>query len=172
MRLVETLEDVARLGIRSPETLAFVTQARLSMDDTARVIQALRERFPRIAGPRKNDICYATQNRQDAVKALARRCQSVLVVGSPNSSNSNRLREIAEQAGAAAHLIDGPQDLRREWLEDVAEIGLTAEASAPEVLVAEVVARLRAWGATSVEEARGRPEQVVFALPRALQARA
>ncbi len=169
IHLVETVADVARLEIRRPETLAFVTQTTLSMDDTARVIEALRARFPRVAGPRKNDICYATQNRQDAVKALARRCQVVLVVGSPNSSNSNRLREMAEQAGAAAYLIDGPDDLKRAWFEGVAEVGLTAGASAPEILVAEVVARLHAWGAGPVEEAGGRPEQVVFALPKALQ---
>jgi 4-hydroxy-3-methylbut-2-enyl diphosphate reductase len=170
IHLVETAEDVARLEIRHPETLAFVTQTTLSMDDTARVIDALRARFPSISGPKKNDICYATQNRQDAVKALARHCEVVLVVGSPNSSNSNRLREIAEQAGAEAYLIDGPMDLRREWLEGIERIGLTAGASAPEVLVSEVVARLQAWGAEAAEEAAGRQERVVFALPKALQA--
>jgi len=169
IHLVETAEDVSGLEIHRPNTLAFVTQTTLSMDDTARVINALRHRFPSISGPKKNDICYATQNRQDAVKALAQRCEVVLVVGSPNSSNSNRLREIAKQAGAVAHLIDGPVDLRREWLEGIERIGLTAGASAPDVLVSEVVARLQSWGAETVEEAAGRPERVVFALPRALQ---
>jgi 4-hydroxy-3-methylbut-2-enyl diphosphate reductase len=168
VHLVETADDVGRLEIRHPETLAFVTQTTLSIDDTERVIEALRARFPQISGPKKNDICYATQNRQDAVKALARRCPVVLVVGSPNSSNSNRLREIAKQVGAAAYLIDGPQDLEQEWFAGVSDVGLTAGASAPEILVSEVVARLSAWGAEGVEEAQGRQEEVVFALPKAL----
>jgi 4-hydroxy-3-methylbut-2-enyl diphosphate reductase len=169
IHLVETPADVEALEVADADNLAFVTQTTLSMDDTARVIDALRGRFPGISGPRKDDICYATQNRQDAVKELAGRCDLVLVVGSPNSSNSNRLREIAEKAGVPAHLIDGPEDLQSEWLEGVETIGLTAGASAPEVLVADVVERLRACGAEEVTESAGRQERVVFALPKALQ---
>jgi len=168
VHLVETAEDVTRLDIGRPNKVAFVTQTTLSMNDTHKVVQALQERFPGILGPKKNDICYATQNRQDAVKELARRCDLVLVVGSPNSSNSNRLREIAEKSGAAAHLIDGPEDIRREWLEGRQRIGVTAGASAPEILVTKVVERLREWGADSVRESPGIQEQVVFALPREL----
>ena len=168
--LVETPEDVEGLLIRNPEALAFVTQTTLSMDDTARVIEALRRRFPTIQGPRKDDICYATQNRQDAVTRLAARCDLVLVVGSPNSSNSNRLKEIAEKHGRQAHLIDGPEDIRRDWLDRVATVGVTAGASAPEVLVESVIRQLQAWGADGVEEDDGRPETVVFALPKNLLA--
>ena len=166
--LVETPADVDRLAVRNPARLAFVTQTTLSMDDTARVIEALQRRFPEIRGPRKDDICYATQNRQDAVTRLSRHCDLVLVVGSPNSSNSNRLKEIAEKQGRAAYLIDGPQDIRREWLDGVDVIGLTAGASAPEVLVESVIAQLRGWGAGDVEQDDGEPETVVFALPRNL----
>ncbi|MGD2083611.1 MAG: 4-hydroxy-3-methylbut-2-enyl diphosphate reductase [Chromatiales bacterium] len=169
IHLVERPEDVVELEVGDSDNLAFVTQTTLSMDDTARVIDALRDRFPRISGPRKDDICYATQNRQDAVKELAGRCDLVLVVGSPNSSNSNRLREIAQKAGKPAYLVDGPEDVRREWLEGVDTIGLTAGASAPEVLVEDVVKRLRDWGADKVTESAGRQERVVFALPKALQ---
>jgi 4-hydroxy-3-methylbut-2-enyl diphosphate reductase len=166
--LVETPEDVDGLVVHNPEELAFVTQTTLSMDDTARVIAALQQRFPAIQGPRKDDICYATQNRQDAVTRLADKCDLVLVVGSVNSSNSNRLKEIAEKRGRAAYLIDGPDDIRREWLDGVQTIGLTAGASAPEVLVESVVERLQAWGAGDVRNDAGEPETVVFALPRNL----
>ncbi len=166
--LVETPEDVAQLRIKHPHQLAFATQTTLSMDDTARVIEALQARFPDISGPRKDDICYATQNRQDAVKRLAARCDLVLVVGSPNSSNSNRLRELAEKQGKPAYLIDGAADIRRDWLAGVETIGITAGASAPEVLVERVIAQLQAWGAAEVEQDLGQPEQVVFALPRSL----
>ncbi len=166
--LVETPDDVDGLPVNNPANLAYVTQTTLSVDDTARVIDALRSRFPKISGPKKDDICYATQNRQDAVKRLAEFCDVVLVVGSPNSSNSNRLREIAEKMGRAAYLIDGAQDIRREWLRDESTIGITAGASAPEVLVDRVVERLREWGAETVNEDQGTPEQVVFALPKSL----
>jgi 4-hydroxy-3-methylbut-2-enyl diphosphate reductase len=166
--LVETPEDVAQLQVKRPEQIAFVTQTTLSMDDTARVIDALQARFPEIQGPKRNDICYATQNRQDAVKRLAAGCDLVLVVGSPNSSNSNRLREIAEKHGKPAYLIDGAEDIRREWLDGVDTIGITAGASAPEVLVERVIARLQAWGAGEVIQDAGEPEQVVFALPKNL----
>jgi 4-hydroxy-3-methylbut-2-enyl diphosphate reductase len=166
--LVETPQDVADLSIRNPEELAFVTQTTLSMHDTALVIDALQRRFPSIRGPKKDDICYATQNRQDAVTRLAINCDLVLVVGSPNSSNSNRLKEIAEKQQRPAYLIDGPEDIRREWLSGVRTIGLTAGASAPEVLVESVIQQLQQWGADSVEEDSGEPETVVFALPKNL----
>jgi len=169
IHLVETPEDVLQLDIAQPERLAFVTQTTLSMDDTAQVIDALKARFPNIAGPKKNDICYATQNRQDAVKDLALRCDLVLVVGSLNSSNSNRLKEIAEKRGTPSYLIDGADDIRREWVNDRQLIGVTAGASAPAVLVNEVIARLRSWGVEGVEEGVGREEKVVFSLPRELQ---
>jgi 4-hydroxy-3-methylbut-2-en-1-yl diphosphate reductase len=168
--LVERPEDVARLPVKNPARLAFVTQTTLSIDDATKVIAALRGRFPHIQGPRKDDICYATQNRQDAVKELARSCRLVLVVGSPNSSNSNRLREIAEASGANARLIDGAADIRPEWLAGVEWVGVTAGASAPEVLVEEVIARLREWGAQRVESLSAREEKVVFSLPRELTA--
>jgi 4-hydroxy-3-methylbut-2-enyl diphosphate reductase len=168
VRLVETIADVAALEVHDPERLAYVTQTTLSMDDTQAIVAALRERFPAIRGPKKSDICYATQNRQDAVKALAERCDLVLVVGSANSSNSNRLRELAERQGCRGHLIDGPDDIQPEWLAGTQRIGLTAGASAPEVLVEQVIERLRAWGAVAVEEQPGVSEQVVFALPREL----
>jgi len=166
--LVETPQDVAELPVKDPAHLAFVTQTTLSMDDTARVIDALRERFPLIQGPRKDDICYATQNRQDAVKRLSQHCDLMLVVGSPNSSNSNRLKEIALKQGKASYLIDGPEDIRREWLDGVETIGVTAGASAPEVLVESVIQRLRDWGISHVQEDGGTPETVVFALPKGL----
>jgi 4-hydroxy-3-methylbut-2-enyl diphosphate reductase len=168
IHLVETVDDVARLDIRDPTHVAFVTQTTLSMDDTVVIIDALRARFSEIVGPKRNDICYATQNRQDAVKDLAQKCDLVLVVGSPNSSNSNRLKEIAIKLGKPSYLIDGPDDIRAEWLEGVETIGLTAGASAPEVLVGQVVERLQAWGATTVEENVGKPEQVTFGLPKNL----
>jgi 4-hydroxy-3-methylbut-2-enyl diphosphate reductase len=153
IHLVETSADVDGLVIRKPDEVAFVTQTTLSMHDTAQVIAALQRRFPKIKGPRKDDICYATQNRQDAVTRLAQQCDLVLVVGSPNSSNSNRLKEIAEKQQRPAYLIDGPEDIRREWLEGVRIIGLTAGASAPEVLVENVILQLRDWGAETCEEA-------------------
>jgi 4-hydroxy-3-methylbut-2-enyl diphosphate reductase len=167
--LVETAEDVASLAVRDPSRLAYVTQTTLSVDDTARVVAALMQRFPDITAPRKDDICYATQNRQDAVKDLARRSAVVLVVGSPNSSNSNRLREVAEGQGIPAYMIDGPDDIERDWLRDCAIVGITAGASAPEVLVHQVVERLRSWGATGPSELSGRSERMVFALPRELR---
>ncbi len=167
--LVENEDDVARLHVNNPDTLAFVTQTTLSMDDTSRVIDALREKFPAISGPRKDDICYATQNRQDAVKQLASDCDVVLVVGSPNSSNSNRLRELADRMGTPAYLIDGAADLKREWFAENACVGVTAGASAPEVLVQEVIAQLRDWGALVAEELDGRQENVTFSMPKELR---
>ncbi len=167
--LVEDEADVERLPVRDPQRLAFVTQTTLSMDDTSRVIDALRARFPAIGGPRKDDICYATQNRQDAVKQLAGESDVVLVVGSPNSSNSNRLRELAERIGTPAYLIDGAEDLRQEWFAGVGRIGITAGASAPEVLVQGVIDQLRAWGADVTLELEGRPENVTFSMPRELR---
>ncbi len=169
MYLVETPADVAALPVRQPEEIAFVTQTTLSVDDTVRVIDALRARFPAIQGPRKDDICYATQNRQDAVKSLAGRCDMFLVVGSPNSSNSNRLRELAEQQGVPAYLVDDAGQIERSWLDGRQCIGLTAGASAPEALVRAVVDRLCDWGAEVAEESQGRSEKVTFSLPRALQ---
>ena len=167
--LVEKPEDVASLQIRDPAKLAFVTQTTLSVDDTQKIVQALRARFPDLASPRKEDICYATQNRQDAVKRLAERCDLILVVGSPTSSNSNRLREIAAKVGIPGYLIDGPDDLQREWFADKKAVGITAGASAPEVLVQRVVARVREWGGDSPEEIAGEAEHVVFSLPRELR---
>ncbi len=168
--LVETVEDVARLVVQHPEKLAYVSQTTLSMDDTAGIIQALRERFPQIQGPKKNDICYATQNRQDAVKALAEKCDVVLVVGSTNSSNSNRLREVAERRGVPAYLIDNEDEIESAWLEGKNNIGLTAGASAPCELVENVISRLnRDWGVEIVNEDRGSQETVVFPLPKALK---
>ncbi len=169
IHLVETVEDVAGLAVADPGNLAFVTQTTLSVDDTRQIIAALQERFPGIQGPRRDDICYATQNRQDAVRRLAAECDLVLVVGSPNSSNSNRLRELAEKVGVPAHLIDGADDIRSEWLSGRERIGLTAGASAPESLVQGVVARLRELGAVSVQELDGKPEDIVFALPKELR---
>ncbi|MCL5041432.1 MAG: 4-hydroxy-3-methylbut-2-enyl diphosphate reductase [Gammaproteobacteria bacterium] len=167
--LVEDEADVAALQVRDPERLAFVTQTTLSMDDTARVIDALRTRFPSINGPRKDDICYATQNRQDAVKQLAADCDLVLVVGSPNSSNSNRLRELSERMGTPAYLIDGAAEIQRDWLAGVNTIGVTAGASAPDVLVREVIQHLHSWGATGAEELAGREENIVFSMPKELR---
>ncbi len=166
--LVETPDDVERLQVRNPAQLAYVSQTTLSMDDTSQVIDALRVRFPKIHGPRKDDICYATQNRQDAVKELADRSDLLLVVGSKNSSNSNRLRELAARRGIPAYLIDGPEDLCREWLDGAERIGLTAGASAPETLVQQVIDRLVEWGAAAPQELKGREEKVVFTLPKDL----
>ena len=167
--LVETPEDVAGLEVRDPARLAFVSQTTLSVDDTARVVEALRARFPDLSSPRREDICYATQNRQDAVKKLLEACEVLVVVGSPASSNSNRLREIAEKKGVRGYLVDGPDDLRREWFEGKRVVGVTAGASAPEILVQTVIARLQEWGGASVEEVQGRPESVVFSLPKTLR---
>ncbi|MCP5159619.1 MAG: 4-hydroxy-3-methylbut-2-enyl diphosphate reductase [Gammaproteobacteria bacterium] len=169
MYLVETVEDVLTLEVRDPTELAYVTQTTLSVDDTARIVTALRARFPTIQGPRKDDICYATQNRQDAVKDLSRDCELLLVVGSRNSSNSNRLRELAEKESAPAQLIDGPDDIDPAWLLGKTTIGVTAGASAPEVLVQQVIARLRELGAKTIVESAGREENVVFPLPKELR---
>ncbi|MBR9755956.1 4-hydroxy-3-methylbut-2-enyl diphosphate reductase [Cobetia sp. 4B] len=171
IHLVEDEPDVARLEVKDPEQLAFVTQTTLSMDDTARVIDALRERFPAIQGPRKDDICYATQNRQDAVRMLAEACDVVLVVGSPNSSNSNRLRELAERMQTPAWLIDDAQQIEASWLEGIGSIGITAGASAPEVLVQGVIDRLMALGASAPEELEGQEENIVFSMPKELKER-
>jgi 4-hydroxy-3-methylbut-2-enyl diphosphate reductase len=168
MHLVETPEDVAALEVRSPEKLAYVTQTTLSVDDARTMVEALKARFPSIRGPKKDDICYATQNRQDAVKFMAPQCDVVIVVGSPNSSNSNRLREVAEHMGAQAYMVDTAADLRPEWIAGKRRIGVTAGASAPEVLVNELVARLKALGAQSVRALEGINETVVFTLPRGL----
>ncbi|MFN7552694.1 MAG: 4-hydroxy-3-methylbut-2-enyl diphosphate reductase [Pseudomonadota bacterium] len=169
IHLVESPDDVATLEPTDPAKLAFSTQTTLSVDEARDVIAALRARFPLIEGPRHDDICYATQNRQDAVRELAARCDAVLVIGSPNSSNSNRLRELAERQGVRSYLIDGPQDIRREWVEGKGAVGVTAGASAPETLVQAVVERLREWGAAEVRDLEGQPEDVVFALPKELR---
>ena len=168
MYLVETEADVAKLVVRDPQKLAYVTQTTLSIDDAARVIAALKARFPGIVGPKKDDICYATQNRQDAVKIMAPRCDVVIVVGSPNSSNSNRLREVARNLGREAYLVDSADELRPEWIAGKRSIGVTAGASAPEVLVREVVARLQSLGAARVRELEGINETITFPLPKGL----
>src|SRR5437867_405260 len=167
MHLVETVEDVAQLSPGS-DKLAYVTQTTLSVDDAAAIIGALKARFPRIAGPKKDDICYATQNRQDAVKFMAPQCDVVIVVGSPNSSNSNRLREVSENMGVPAYMVDSADELRPEWIAGQRRVGVTAGASAPEVLVNELIARLKALGAQSVRPLEGITERVVFSLPREL----
>ena len=168
MYLVESVKDVERLEVKNPEFLAFVTQTTLSVDDTSEVIDALRRRFPKIVGPKKEDICYATQNRQDAVKKLTSDCDLILVVGSQNSSNSTRLMEISQKKGVPAYLIDNVTEIRREWLDGKRNIGVTAGASAPEVLVEEVIDQLQKWGVENVMEAPGIRESVVFSLPREL----
>ncbi|HEX9397677.1 MAG TPA: 4-hydroxy-3-methylbut-2-enyl diphosphate reductase, partial [Burkholderiales bacterium] len=162
IHLVETIEDVAVLQVKSPQALAYVTQTTLSVDDATSIIGALKARFPGIRGPKRDDICYATQNRQDAVKFMAPQCDVVIVVGSPNSSNSNRLREVAEHIGARAYMVDSAADLRPEWIAGKRRIGVTAGASAPEVLVSELVERLKALGAESVRPLDGITERVVF----------
>ncbi|MDH5190308.1 MAG: 4-hydroxy-3-methylbut-2-enyl diphosphate reductase [Gammaproteobacteria bacterium] len=169
MYLVETPADVEKLQVNDPDNLAFVTQTTLSVDDTNDVMDALRKRFPNIVGPKKDDICYATQNRQDAVKALAQKSDLVLVVGSPNSSNSNRLKEVAERAGKQARLIDNASYIEKGWLEGCETIGITAGASAPEILVQEVIEKLKEYGAEITEEDDGQRENVVFTLPKVLQ---
>ena len=169
IHLVESVGDVQKLEIRDPERLAFVTQTTLSVDDTAEIVTALRARFSALATPRKEDICYATQNRQDAVKNLLEKCDVLLVVGSRTSSNSNRLRELADRAGMPGYLIDGPEDLRREWFDGKQAVGVTAGASAPELLVQQVVDKLRSWGGEAPNETVGREEKVFFTLPRELR---
>lgn len=171
MYLVEDIADVQQLQVMHPDKLSYVTQTTLSMDDTARVIEALRTRFPAIEGPRRDDICYATQNRQDAVRELSGKADVVLVVGSPNSSNSNRLRELAEQQGVPGYLLDSPEQIQQAWLEGKNIVGVTAGASAPEVLVQQVIARLKETGAGKVMEQLGRVENVTFALPKELRPR-
>lgn len=167
--LVEDIDDVAALHIDQPENVAYTTQTTLSVDDTRSVIEALRSKYPAMQGPKNDDICYATQNRQDAVRELAARCDLVLVVGSINSSNSNRLRELAEREGVAAYLIDGAIEINPAWVQDRKRIGVTAGASAPEVLVRGVIDRLRELGAQHVSELDGEPEDMVFALPKELR---
>lgn len=167
--LVENPEDVNRLKVKDPERLAIVTQTTLSIDDTHKVIEALRRRFPKIIGPRKSDICYATQNRQDAVKRLVNHCDLILVVGSPTSSNSNRLQEIAAKNGVESYLIDGPEEIQAAWLESKHTVGVTAGASAPELLVQQVVSWLTQAGATKTTEQSGIRETVMFSLPRELR---
>jgi len=168
MHLVETVEDVAALTVRDPARLAYVTQTTLSVDDAALIVGALKGRFPAIRGPKRDDICYATQNRQDAVKFMAPQCDVVIVVGSPNSSNSNRLREVADNMGVEAYMVDSAADLKPEWIAGRKRVGVTAGASAPEVLVSELIERLKELGAASVQPLEGIAEHVVFTLPREL----
>lgn len=167
--LVEDVEQVQQITVNNPEALSYVTQTTLSMDDTAQVIDALRARFPKISGPRKDDICYATQNRQDAVKQLASECDLMLVVGSPNSSNSNRLRELAERMGTQSHLIDTAADIDASWLNNKTAIGITAGASAPDILIRQVIDTLVAMGAEHPEEMAGVEESITFSLPKELR---
>jgi 4-hydroxy-3-methylbut-2-en-1-yl diphosphate reductase len=168
--LVQNLEEAKRLEVRDPERLAFVTQTTLSVDDTAEIVAALRARFPSLQAPRREDICYATQNRQDAVKKLLEQCDLLIVVGSRASSNSNRLRELADRAGTPGYLVDGANELKREWLHGKHAVGVTAGASAPEVLVKQVIEQLRSWGGELPAELTGCEEHVVFGLPRTLRA--
>lgn len=170
MHLVETVDDVARLAVGNPDMLAYVSQTTLSVDDTEDVIVALKRRFPNIAEPKKGDICYATTNRQEAVKFMAPQVEVVIVVGSPNSSNSNRLREVAEKKGAAAYMVDNASQIEPAWIEGKTRIGVTAGASAPEVLVQAVIERLKALGAKSVRALKGVEENVTFPLPKGLNA--
>ena len=170
--LVESVEDVATLEVNNPDNLAFVTQTTLSMDDTIDIIEALQNKFPTIAGPKKDDICYATQNRQEAVKQLASDCDLVLVVGSPNSSNSNRLREVSEKLGTPAFLIDNASEINQDWMKGVQTVGISAGASAPEVLVQQVIDKIKTWGAESVTENSGKEENIIFPLPKILQEKA
>jgi 4-hydroxy-3-methylbut-2-enyl diphosphate reductase len=170
MYLVENVGDVSRLQVQDPEQLAFVTQTTLSMDDTALIIDALRERFPHIVGPRKEDICYATQNRQDTVKRLAPECDTFVIVGSRSSSNSNRLRELATKLGSRAYQVDSAEDLDPAWFADAHKVAITAGASAPEILVQDVLSRLKSWGGEDVSEVEGKREHVTFSLPRGLLA--
>jgi 4-hydroxy-3-methylbut-2-enyl diphosphate reductase len=167
--LVESVEDVDALQVRDPSNLGFVTQTTLSVDDTSQIIEGLRDKFPDISGPRNDDICYATQNRQDAVRALSDQCDLILVVGSANSSNSNRLKELAERNNTCAYLIDSAADIQVSWLQDRQTVGVTAGASAPESLVREVIDRLQGLGAGVHEEMKGKSEKMVFSLPRELR---
>ena len=167
--LVETVEDVQRVAVRNAAHLAFVTQTTLSVDDTACIVEALRTRFPGLKAPVKEDICYATQNRQDAVKDLIGHCDVLVVVGSKSSSNSNRLREMADKVGIPGFLVDGPEFLHKEWFDGAKTVGVTAGASAPEILVQGVITQLKAWGGSVVDELKGREEHVIFALPRTLR---
>ena len=168
MHLIETVSDAEQLEVRDPERLAYVTQTTLSVDDAAAIVEVLKRRFPAIVGPKKDDICYATQNRQDAVKFLVPHCDVVIVVGSPNSSNSNRLREVAKNLGTPAYMVDDASQIERAWLEGCSRVGVTAGASAPESLVREVVARLESFGAGSVSQLAGVEENVVFPMPKGL----
>lgn len=170
--LVEDEQDVAKLQVNDSEKLAFVTQTTLSIDDTSKVIEALRAKYPLIQGPRKDDICYATQNRQDAVRDLAEQCDVVLVVGSPNSSNSNRLRELAERMGKKAFLIDNADEMEQTWFERNSKVGVTAGASAPEILIKQVLDRLQEWGAIPPQELAGQEENITFSLPKGLRIKA
>jgi 4-hydroxy-3-methylbut-2-enyl diphosphate reductase len=172
IHLVESTADVDGLVVRDPTNLAYVTQTTLSVDDAAAVVDALKRRFPSIVGPKRDDICYATQNRQDAVKFMSPQCDIVIVVGSPNSSNSNRLREVAANRGIAAYMVDSADELRQEWVAGKRRVGVTAGASAPEVLVQEVIARLQAMGAVKVQELDGVVERIVFPLPKGLSSKA
>jgi 4-hydroxy-3-methylbut-2-enyl diphosphate reductase len=167
--LVETVEDVQRVQVRNAAHVAFVTQTTLSVDDTTSIVEALRTRFPGLKTPVKEDICYATQNRQDAVKDLIGRCDVLVVVGSKSSSNSNRLREMADKVGIPGFLVDGPELLHREWFDGAKTVGVTAGASAPEILVQGVIAQLKLWGGAVVDELKGREEHVIFALPKTLR---
>lgn len=167
--LVESEADVAKLSIKNPDNLAFVTQTTLSVDDTTKIIAALQQRFPNIHSPKREDICYATQNRQDAVKELAAQAEVVIVVGSINSSNSNRLKELAERLGRTAYLIDSADEVKPEWLQDVQTVGVTAGASAPENLVQAVITKLKSWGGELVQELPGREEKITFVLPKELR---
>lgn len=169
IHLIETVDDVDGLQVEKPEDLAFVTQTTLSVDDTNDIVTALRTKFPEVKSPRKEDICYATQNRQDAVKDLVNECDVLLVVGSPNSSNSNRLRELADKANVPGYLVDGAEDLKLEWFKDCKKIGLTAGASAPELLVQGVINQLREWGGVAPEEKKGAVETITFSLPKLLR---
>ena len=169
IHLVQNVDDVEKITVRDPERLAFVTQTTLSMDDTTQIVAALRERFAKLATPRHEDICYATQNRQDAVKKILEQCDVLVVIGSRSSSNSNRLRELAERAGIPGYLVDGPEDLHREWFDGKSTVGITAVASAPEVQVQQVIECLRSWGGEVSREIVGREEKVYFSLPRELR---
>jgi 4-hydroxy-3-methylbut-2-enyl diphosphate reductase len=169
--LVESAHDVARLAVRDPSQLAYVTQTTLSVDDAAAIVAALKARFPGIVGPKKDDICYATQNRQDAVKQMSADVDAVLVVGSPNSSNSNRLREVAANRGVPAYMVDSAEQVRPEWIANARKVGVTAGASAPELLVSQVIERLRALGAQAIVERSGVVERIVFPMPKGLGAK-
>ena len=169
MYLVETVADVQSLQVNAPDQLAYVTQTTLSVDETREIVQALQTRFPAIQGPKKDDICYATQNRQDAVKALSQACDIVIVVGSPNSSNSNRLREVAAQRGVDSYMVDNASELQAQWFEGKQQVGVTAGASAPEVLVQSVIDSIRAFGAHGITELDGVEENTIFALPAGLR---